>query len=269
MKLRCAVRLTTLPWEPMTEREIIVCRDVGELSQRGAEEFIRLAQKSVELSGRFTVALSGGSTPKRLYSLLASPGYKERVPWKSVYLFWGDERCVPPDHPESNFRMVQEALLSKVDIPPENIHRMAGEKKPEIAAAEYEETLRQFFQLSTGEVPRFDLILLGIGEDGHTASLFPGSEALTESKRLVVAYYVKKLQAYRLTLTLPVLNNGAAIVFLVTGENKSAAVKQVLEPEAGEPLVPAAKIRPVDGRLSWLITEDAAAKLSRSPESPG
>jgi 6-phosphogluconolactonase len=251
----------------MAERETIVCRDVPELSRRGAEAFIGLAQKSVKMSGRFTVALSGGSTPKGLYSLLASPGYKERVPWNSVYLFWGDERCVPPDHPESNFRMVQESLLSKVDIPRENIHRMAGEKEPEKAAAEYEETLRSFFQVSTDELPRFDLILLGIGEDGHTASLFPGSDALNEMKRLVVACYVEKLQAYRLTLTLPVLNDAAAIVFLVTGENKAAAVKRALEPEPGEPLIPAAKIRPVNGQLSWLITEDAAAKLSRSPGS--
>jgi len=245
----------------MADPEIVICRDATELSQRGAEQFIQLAHRSVEMSGRFAVALSGGSTPKNLYSLLASPGYKERVPWKNVHLFWGDERCVPPDHPESNFRLVQEALLSKLDIPPENVHRMAGEKKPEVAAAEYEEILRRFFRLSNVEFPRFDLVLLGIGEDGHTASLFPGSDVLDETKRLVVACYVENLGAYRLTLTLPVLNNGAAIVFLVTGENKSAAVKQALEPEVGEPMVPASRIRPADGKLIWLLSQDAAADL--------
>ena len=251
----------------MAEPEIIVCRDVADLHQRAAELFIAIATEAVKGSGRCAVALSGGSTPKGVYSLLATPGYAERVPWQSVHLFWGDERCVPPDHPDSNFRMVQESLLSKVDIPPQNIHRMAGEKERETAAAEYEETLRRFFRLATGELPRFDLILLGIGEDGHTASLFPDSDALSETKRLVVACYVEKLQAYRLTLTLAVLNNGAPIVFLVAGENKSAAVKKALESKAGEPLVPAARIRPVDGRLIWLITEDAAIKLLHSPES--
>jgi 6-phosphogluconolactonase len=241
----------------MAEREIIVCQDVAELSRRGAEQFIRLAQQSVEVSGRFTVALSGGSTPKSLYSLLASTGYKERVPWQNVHLFWGDERSVPPDHPESNFRMVQESLLSKVEIPPENIHRMAGEKQPDIATVEYEETLRRFFQLSNGELPRFDLIYLGIGADGHTASLFPGSDALNLTNRLVVALYVEKLQAYRITLTLPVLDHGANVVFLVAGSDKAAIVEKVLGEDAVALLLPAAMIRPVDGRLIWLMTEDA------------
>jgi 6-phosphogluconolactonase len=251
---------------PVTEREIVRGRDVIELSHRGAEEFIRLANDCAEAHQRFTVALSGGSTPKSLYTLLASPGYKERIPWKNVHLFWGDERCVPPDHPESNFRMVQESLLSQVEVPPQNIHRMAGEKEPEIAAAEYEETLKRFFQLSNGHLPRLDLILLGLGEDGHTASLFPGSDALGETKRLVVAPYVEKLDAYRLSLTLPVLNNGAVIVFLVAGENKAAAVEQVLGASAGEPRVPAARIRPTNGTLVWLITQDAARSLTSTSE---
>lgn len=245
----------------MAEREVIVCRDVAELSQRAAEQFIRLAQQSVEISGRFTAALSGGSTPQGLYSLLASPGYGERVPWKKVHLFWGDERCVPPDHPESNFRAARAALLSQIDIPPDNIHRMAGEKDPALAAAEYEETLRRFFQLAAGEIPRFDLILLGIGEDGHTASLFPESDALRETKRLVVAHYVEKLRAHRLTLTLPVINHAAFILFLVAGQNKARAVTEALRPKPGTPAVPAAKIRPVNGRTVWLITQDAAASI--------
>jgi 6-phosphogluconolactonase len=254
------VRLITQPRASMAEPEIVICSDAAELSQRGAEQFIQLAHRSVEISGRFAVALSGGSTPKALYSLLASPGYKERVPWKNVHLFWADERCVPPDHSESNFRMVQESLLGKIDIPPENVHRMAGEKEPETAAAEYEETLRRFFQIPVGERPRFDLIFLGIGEDGHTASLFPGSAALGETKRLVVAPYVEKLTAYRLTLTFPVLNHGACVVFLIAGESKAAIVRQVLEAKGGAAVIPAARIRPADGRLVWLITQDAAPR---------
>jgi 6-phosphogluconolactonase len=252
----------------MAEREIVVCRDVADLNRRAAELFITIAGQSVRRSGRFTVALSGGSTPTHLYSLLASPGYSERVPWQNVHLFWGDERCVPPDHPESNFRMVQESLLSKVEVPPANVHRIAGEKTPEIAAAEYEATLRRFFQLGNGELPRFDLIYLGIGADGHTASLFPGSDALNLTNRLVAASYVKKLQAHRITLTPPVLNHGANAVFLVAGSDKAAIVKNVLGDETVAPVLPAAMIRPVNGQLVWMITQDAAAGLAKSTERP-
>src|SRR6266545_6811857 len=150
----------------MKEREIIVCGDVDELNRKAAERFIALAADAISRSGRFTVALSGGSTPKALYSLLDSPAYRERIDWSRVHLFWGDERCVPPDHPESNFRMVQESLLSRIQIPSENVHRMMGEKEPEQSATEYEERLRRFFHLASAGVPRFDLIFLGLGEDG-------------------------------------------------------------------------------------------------------
>ena len=242
----------------MAEREIIVCQDIAELSRQTAERFSQLVNQSVQASGRFTVALSGGSTPKHLYSLLASADYKDQIPWKNVQLFWGDERCVPPDHPESNFRMAHETLLSKIGIPAENIHRMAGEQEPQAAAAGYEKELNKFFGLESGALPRFDLIFLGIGEDGHTASLFPGSDALDETKRLVVAPFVEKLKSYRLTLTLPVLNHGADVWFLVTGSSKDAAVKEAL---SGSFELPAAKVQPVNGRLIWLITQDASAGL--------
>jgi 6-phosphogluconolactonase len=243
----------------MAEREIIICRDIAELSRQSAERFSQLVNQSVQGSGRFTVALSGGSTPKHLYSLLGSPDYKERIPWNNVHLFWGDERCVPPDHPESNFGMVRESLLSKIKIPAENIHRMAGEREPQAAAAEYEKHLQEFFGLESGALPRFDLILLGIGEDGHTASLFPGSDALNETRRLVIAPFVEKLNSYRLTLTLPVLNSGAEVWFLVTGASKADAVKKVLRGSAD---LPAAKVQPVNGRLVWFITQDAAPGVS-------
>ena len=238
----------------------MICRDTMELNQRAAEKFIRLIDQAVATAGRFTVALSGGSTPKGLYSLLATPDYRERLPWPKVHFFWGDERCVPPDHPESNYRMVEQALLSKVNIPPENVHRMAREKEPKTAAAEYEAALKIFFRLGAGALPRFDLILLGLGEDGHTASLFPGSDAVEETEHLVAAPYVEKLKAHRLTLTLPVLNQAAEILFLVAGETKAAIVKEALRPKHGSNL-PAAKVRPSNGGLTWLITQDAAAEL--------
>jgi len=239
----------------MAERNIVLCRDIAELSRQSAERFSQLARHSVQGSGRFTVALSGGSTPKHLYSLLAAPGYKERIPWNNVHLFWGDERCVPPDHPESNFRMAQEALLSKIEIPAENIHRMRGEGQPQTAAAEYEQELQRFFGLKSGALPRFDLILLGIGEDGHTASLFPGNEALNQTNHLVVAPFVAKLNSHRLSLSLPVLNNAANVWFLVTGASKADAVKEVFSASSD---LPAARVNPVNGNLIWYITQDAA-----------
>ena len=239
----------------MAEREIVVCRDIAELSGQSAERFSQLTRQSVQGSGRFTVALSGGSTPTHLYSRLSSADYKDRVPWNNVHLFWGDERCVPPDHPESNFGMVHRALLSKIKIPAGNSHRMAGEREPQAAAADYEKELQRFFGLESGASPRFDLILLGIGEDGHTASLFPGSDALNETEHPVVAPFVEKLNSYRLTLTLPVLNHGAEVWFLVTGASKAAALKEIL---SGSSDLPAAKVQPVDGKLTWFVTRDAA-----------
>lgn len=245
----------------MNKRELIICRDTEELYGKAAERFVKLAQRAVQDAGRFTVALSGGSTPRGLYALLATAEYRERIPWSQVHLFWGDERCVPPDHPESNYRTVAESLLSKIEIPESNVHRMAGEKEPKLAAAEYEAELKNFFHLSAGALPRFDLILLGLGEDGHTASLFPGSDALTDAERLVAAVYVEKLKSHRLTLTLPVLNNAAQIIFLVAGESKSAILREVLRANPLSSNLPAAKVQPVNGQLTWLVTQDAGAVL--------
>jgi len=242
----------------MIERQILTCRDAAELSERAAEEFVRLARQAIQTAGRFTVALSGGSTPKALYARLALPAYAEQIPWHRVHLFWGDERCVAPDHPESNYGMVQESLLSKINIPAENVHRMPGEKEPQIAAVEYEAELKRFFELSDGALPRFDLILLGLGEDGHTASLFPGSEALNETDHLVAATYLEKLKAHRLTLTLPVLNEGAEVVFLIAGASKAGIVKELLGRQESAMSYPAAKIQPRNGKLIWMITADTA-----------
>ena len=247
----------------MNNRDIIICRDADELARKAAEDFILLANNSVACDGRFAVALAGGSTPRSMYSLLALKKYRREVPWEDTHLFWGDERCVPLDHPDSNYRMVHETLLSKISIPPENVHRMAGEKAPKLAAREYEAQLKTFFQLDEGALPRFDLILLGLGEDGHTASLFPGSEALNETKRLVAANFVEKLNAHRLTLTLPVLNNAAIVLFLVAGASKAAIVKELLGPKSGTLSYPAAKVQPRGGRLTWLISQDAAPGFNK------
>lgn len=249
----------------MSKRETIICADIGGLAGWAAAEFVRLAERSTREKGRFAVALSGGSTPRSLYALLATSAYSRQVPWPDVHLFWGDERCVPPDHAESNYRMAREALLANVEIPTQNIHRMAGEKQPAAAAIEYEQELKAFFRLAPGEVPRFDLILLGLGEDGHTASLFPDSDALAETKRLVSANYVAKLNAYRLTLTLPVLNGAAVVLFLVSGASKATVIDEILRGDELSNRFPAARVDPPDGRLVWLITTDAVSQYRAFP----
>jgi 6-phosphogluconolactonase len=244
----------------MSNCEIIICPNAADLGRQAAERFTGLAGQAIHDTGRFTVALSGGSTPRNLYELLAEPGYAERVAWEHVHFFWGDERCVPPDHPESNYRMVRAALLSKISLPDANTHRMAGEKEPQFAAAEYEKTLVNFFSLEPGEWPRFDLMLLGVGEDGHTASLFPGSDALEIRESLVMASHLERLNANRLTLTLPVINHAARIWFLAAGASKAAIVGEIFKDQAAS-RYPAARVKPKDGRLTWFISQDAATDL--------
>jgi 6-phosphogluconolactonase len=245
----------------MAKGEIFIHRDLDELSRNVAEEFIRLAERAIRDSGRFIVALSGGSTPQRLFKLLAEPEYSPRVPWQQVHLFWGDERCVPPDHPESNYGAARSLLISKIPVPDDNVHRLVGEKEPQLAAAEYEQTLKALFSLAPGQWPRFDLILLGIGDDGHTASLFPDNDALRDQQNLVVAPYVETLQAHRLTLTLPVINHAANIWFLVSGGSKARVLRQILKGDSGSARIPATLVEPVNGRLIWFITQDAARDL--------
>ena len=216
-----------------------------ELAWGAAEHFVALAQKN-----SFTVALSGGSTPKLLYQLLADQ-FQTQVPWSSTHFFWSDERHVPPDHPDSNYRMAHEAMLSRVPVPESNVHRVRSENpSAQEAADEYEQIIAQ----------RLDLILLGLGTDGHTASIFPGSEVLHETKRLVAAPWVEKLNAYRITMTLPLLNNGASILFLVSGAEKAEIVKEVLE---GPKKYPAQFVQPTNGELIWMLDRDAAAGLNR------
>jgi 6-phosphogluconolactonase len=229
-----------------------------------AEEFVRRAQRAVHEAGRFTVALSGGSTPKALYALLArDEEMRQQVPWDKVYFFWGDERQVPPYHPDSNYRMAHAELLSKVPVPAVNVRRILAEQRdPESSARQYERTLQAFFRLPPGQMPRFDLVLLGLGADGHTASLFPGTTAVHESWRLVAANWVEKLRTHRITLTVPVFNNAACVIFLVAGEDKATALRAVLEGVPGPERLPAQRIHPREGELMWLVDRPAGRLLN-------
>lgn len=242
--------------------EIRVLNNAGDLFQAAATEWATIASQAVSARGRFTVALSGGSTPKSLYGLLASD-FAPKLPWDKSFFFWGDERHVPPDHPESNYRMANEAMLSKVPVPAANIFRIrAEEKDASVAASSYDQTLRDFFHLDPGEFPRFDLTLLGIGPDGHTASLFPGTAALKEKQHLVVANWVEKFNTSRITVTFPVLNSSACVMFLVSGKDKSGILREVLEDPNAH--LPSQDVKPADGRLLWLVDRPAAGGLSRT-----
>lgn len=189
-----------------------------------------------------------------------SAEYRKQLPWQRMHFFWSDERPVGPQHSESNYRMANEAMLSRVVVPEENVHRILGEKSSAQEAADaYESELRSFFELANNKLPRLDLILLGMGADGHTASIFPGSEVLQERRRLVAAPWVEKLHTYRITMTLPVLNNAAKVLFLVSGEDKAVMLKEVINGEPGK--FPAQAIKPNAGALTWLLDESAASRL--------
>ncbi|MGI8997425.1 MAG: 6-phosphogluconolactonase [Pyrinomonadaceae bacterium] len=249
-----------------TECNVRVLRDADEVSRVAADEITRRANQVVRERGKFTVALSGGSTPKVLYTLLANSDapYREQMPWGFTHFFFGDERHVPPDHAQSNYCMAREAMLSEVPVPAENVHRVTGENPDaRVAADDYERVLRDFFGTQPGAVPRFDLILLGVGADGHTASLFPGTPALVEQSRFFVANWVKKSGSHRLTLTLPVINNAHAVMFLVAGKEKADVLRSVLEVEHDDSSArfPARLVHPVDGELLWLVDEAAAIQL--------
>lgn len=243
-------------------REVRVCKDAAALAGQTAEAFCSLAQTCVAAQGRFTVALAGGSTPRAAYTLLASDTYRSRLPWEHIHVFWGDERHVPPDHADSNFRMAHEAMLAKVPIPAANIHRIMAEKDAQQAADEYAATLQTFFHLQAGELPRFDLILLGMGPDGHTASLFPGTTAVGETSRLVVAPWVDKFTTYRITMTPPVLCHAAHVIFAAGGADKTETLRHVLEGPYQPDLYPSQIVRPPQGALLWLVDEAAARLLS-------
>jgi 6-phosphogluconolactonase len=235
--------------------EVEVFHDESELIRAEAERIVKLASEAIEARGRCLIALSGGSTPKPLYELLATAPYAKRIDWARVHLFWGDERCVPPDHAESNYRMTRKALLDHVPIPAANVHRVRGEDEPHQAAEAYERLLREFFGSEDRPARSFDLVLLGMGPDGHTASIFPGTEATTESQRWAMAVHVARpREMWRVTLTTVVLNAAADVTFLVAGTDKAVRLREVLQ-EGAE--VPAQLVKPTSGGLHWMV--DAAA----------
>lgn len=231
-----------------------------DLSARAAALFMASAHESIAAGGDFTVALSGGSTPKAMYARLAVEARDDYAAWARTHVFWSDERCVAPDDERSNYRMAREALLDHIPLSAGQVHRMRGEDPPESAAAAYASLLGQHLATRAG---RFNLILLGLGDDGHTASLFPYSPALDDSEHLVAAPFVEKLGVYRLTLTFRVINSAARVLFLVSGEAKAAAVRAVLETDAEPRAWPARMVRPTTGgEVVWLLDQDAAAQLS-------
>ena len=238
--------------------------DAEAVSRAATVEFVRRAAEAVQARGRFTVALSGGSTPRRLYQLLAGEPFRGQVDWGRVEVFWGDERSVPPDDKESNFRMAHEALLASLALPPGRVHRMAAERSDRDAAArEYQDQIARAFGVdANGEPPAFDLILLGMGPDGHTASLFPHTTALGETKRWVVVNHVPKFNTDRMTLTYPVLNRAREVLFLVAGSDKAEPLSEVLQGAPDPERLPSQRVRPTNGSLLLFVDRAAAARLT-------
>lgn len=245
----------------MAKPQIIVLDDHESLFVRAAEEIVHISGESICTHGQFAWCLTGGNTPADVYRLIATR-FHLSVDWNAVHLFWGDERCVPPDDEASNYGMANRTMLSKLTLDPDQIHRMRGEDDPGQGAREYEEQLKEFFSLSDGEFPRFDLVLLGLGDNVHIASLFPGIAAIHESRRLAVAVEVDAPQPRRITLTAPVLNSAARVMFIVAGQNKAQAVKTALEGPRDPDKYPAQIIEPSHGEVMWLLDRPAASLLS-------
>lgn len=240
---------------------IDVFPDKASLVRGAAELFVTLAREAIGERGRFTAALSGGGTPKPLYELLAAESYASQVDWARVHIGWGDERCVPPDDERSNYRMARLALLDKVPIPPANLHRIKGELPPAEAAGDHERELRALLGESA-PFGAFDLMLLGLGDNGHTASLFPGTYALREERRWVVPQYVEVVTMWRVTLTAPLISAAANVVFLAEGAAKAGVLRRVLEGPPDPDVLPAQLIQPAGG-ARWIVDAEAAGELNR------
>ncbi len=219
----------------------------------------QLLSRAVAGRGAASLAFSGGSTPRHIYELLATDRFRAKIDWNRVHCFLGDERCVPPFHPESNFRMISDALLNKITIPDKNVHRVKTELPPEEAAEAYEKEIRNLFQLKTGEFPEFDVLLLGMGEDGHTASLFPGTTAVNETEKLATAVQGPTVKIPRVSLTFPTINHAAEIIFIVSGKGKAAILQQVLNGTVMN--YPAQMVNPLKGRLTWMVDRNATMQL--------
>jgi len=244
--------------------------DPAALARRAAQYFVEMAGESVADRGRARIAISGGSTPKAAFQLLADPDqpWRWRMPWEQLDLYWVDERTVPPDHLESNYRMTREALLDQVPLKPEQIHRMEGELDPEVAADRYESELRNSFRLEGAQCPRFDLVALGMGEDGHTASLFPRTQAIHEISRLVTANHVPQKDAWRITLTWPVIDHASSVFFLIAGADKAMIIKEVLTGPHDPERLPSQLIWPAGGILT-LFLDKAAARFLPATDGEG
>ncbi len=238
-------------------------------ARAAAELFTHAAVNAAATRGIARIAISGGTTPKVMFALLANPEepFLKQVPWDRLELYWVDERCVPPNNVESNYRMTNEAMLSKVPLPAERIHRMEGELDPEVAAARYESTIRNTFKLEGAQTPTFDLVLLGMGDDGHTASLFPHTEALNELSHIVVPNHVPQKDTWRITLTWPVINQGREVAFLIEGAGKAQVLHDVLLGPYQPDTYPSQIIRPASGQLTLLLDAAAAAKLPSPAQS--
>ena len=239
--------------------EVRVFEGPRELAHAAAERFAGLAARAVEERGAFSVALAGGTTPRQVYELLAGSEFRDQIRWPDVHVFFGDERAVPPDHADSNYRMAHEALLSHVPVPTENVHRMRGEGDAGSNASLYEDELRGFF--GDAEWPRLDLVMLGMGDDGHTASLFPNTSAPEEQRAWAVANWVEKLDAWRVTLTVPAINGARCVLFTVTGAGKAERLAEILKGERDPTRLPSQLIEPSDGKLEWFVDRAAAASL--------
>src|SRR5258705_2556925 len=242
-----------------SQSNVFVFESPEQLALAAVERFVDYSNELRDMTERFSVALAGGNTPRQVYELLATEQFKNRVEWPQVHFFLGDERCVPPEHPDSNYAMAYEALISRVPIPAKNVHRMIGEGNANENALAYETELRTFFAGLAW--PRFDLVLLGMGEDGHTASLFPDSAALKERSRWVVATRNKQSRQERIPLTVPVFRHASGIIVLVTGKKKAQRLKEVLRPQPGSEQLPVQAIAPIKGMLEWLVDADAASLL--------
>lgn len=248
---------------PKLSINYIVVEDAAALAQRAAQQFVELTEQAVAARGSARIAISGGSTPKATFQLLGDPAqpWRARMPWDRLELFWVDERCVPPDHPDSNYRMTREALLDHVPLQPAQIHRMEGELDPEEGASRYESLLRNTFRLEGAETPSFDFIQLGMGPDGHTASLFPHTDALYELGRLSVANHVQNKDAWRITLTWPVINHARQVFFLIGGADKAAILREVVSGPRDVERLPSQLIHPAGGILTLILDKAAAALL--------
>lgn len=258
------------PVQPGASPELVVLPDLASAAAAAAERFVSRCARAVADRGECAIALAGGDTPRALYARLAADPVRDRIAWGQLRFFWGDERGVSPQDTRSNFRMAQEALLSRVPVPPDRIHRMPAERPDlEEAAEAYAALLREHLPGAADGWPRFDLVLLGLGEDAHTASLFPGAPALRETRRAVVAYEVPHLGMPRMTLTLPVLNHAGEVLFLISGASKAQALWAVLEAPPDPDRVPAQGIRPVGGRVVWVVDAAAASRLTVKPGPRG